>query len=123
MIARGLFRGQAQKGRDAMESLEIKLRSIAEREATVRTDAYEMLEIVTNVITELEDAGDDLVNEFELYQKGRTTYQSGSFISRLIKEVTRFISRWTGSKQQLEQIKVKQASIKNTLEAADGQDR
>ena len=30
-----------------------------------------MLEIVTNVVGELEDAGDDLVTEFGAYQMGR----------------------------------------------------
>ena len=68
MIARGRFRVQAQRGREAMVALENKLRAIAEREASVRAEAYEMLEIVTNVVGELEDAGDDLVNEFGLYQ-------------------------------------------------------
>ena len=74
MIARGRFRGQAHRGRKAMVELESKLRVIAEREASVRAEAYEMLEILTNVVGELEDAGNDLVNEFGLYQKGRTTY-------------------------------------------------
>ena len=123
MIARGRFRGQAHRGREAMVELENKLRAIAEREASVRAEAYEMLEIVTNVVGELEDAGDDLVNEFGLYQKGRTTYQGGGFLGRLIKAIARFISRWTGTKQQLQKILDRQASIQNTLEGSDGQAR
>ena len=123
MIARGRFRGQAQKGREAMVALENKLRAIAEREASVRAEAYEMLEIVTNVVGELEDAGDDLVNEFGLYQKGRTSYQGGGFLGRLIKAIARFIRRWTGTKQQLQQILDRQASMQNILEGSDGQDR
>ena len=100
-----------------------KLRAIAEREASVRKEAYDMLEIVTNVVGELEDAGDDLVNEFGLYQKGKSTYQGGNFIGRLIKAVTTFIRRWTGTKQQLAAIVEKQQAVQLSLEGTDGQDR
>tara|TARA_Y100001968_G_scaffold266898_1_gene256597 strand:+ start:362 stop:562 length:201 start_codon:yes stop_codon:yes gene_type:complete len=61
--------------------------------ASVRAEAYEMLEIVTGVIGELEDAGDDLVSEYNAYEKGRKTYQGGSFIRRLIRAVIKFINR------------------------------
>ena len=54
-----------------MAQLETKLRAIAEKEASVRAEAYEMLEIVTNVIGELEDAGDDLVMESKDQPAGR----------------------------------------------------
>ena len=63
MVSRGVFRSKADQNRAAMQELETRLRAIAEREASVRKEAYEMLEIVTNVVGELEDAGDDLVNE------------------------------------------------------------
>ena len=106
-----------------MHELESKLRAIAEREASVRKEAYEMLEIVTNVVGELEDAGDDLVNEFGLYQRGRRTYQGGGFIGRLIKAVATFIRRWTGTKQQLAAIVEKQQAVQLSLEGTDGQDR
>ena len=82
-----------------------------------------MLEIVTKVVGELEDAGDDLVNEFDLYQKGRSTYQGGSFIGRLVRAVTTFIRRWTGTKQQLTAIVEKQQAVQLSLEDNDGQDR
>ena len=123
MVSRGVFRGKAEQNRAAMQELETKLRAIAEREASVRQEAYEMLEIVTNVVGELEDAGDDLVNEFGLYQKGKSTYQGGSFIGRLIKAVATFIRRWTGTKQQLAAIVEKQQAVQLSLEATDGQDR
>ena len=123
MVSRGVFRNKADQNRAAMQELESKLRAIAEREASVRKEAYEMLEIVTNVVGELEDAGDDLVNEFGLYQKGKSTYQGGSFIGRLIKAVTTFIRRWTGTKQQLSAIVEKQQAVQLSLEATDGQDR
>ena len=123
MVSRGVFRSKADQNRAAMQELEIRLRTIAEREASVRKEAYEMLEIVTNVVGELEDAGDDLVNEFGLYQKGRSTYQGGHFIGRLIRAVTTFIRRWTGTKQQLTAIVEKQQAVQLSLEATDGQDR
>ena len=123
MVSRGVFRSKADQNRAAMQELETKLRAIAEREASVRQEAYEMLEIVTNVVGELEDAGDDLVNEFGLYQKGKSTYQGGSFIGRLTKAVATFIRRWTGTKQQLAVIVEQQQAVQRSLEATDGQDR
>ena len=123
MVSRGVFRSKADQNRSAMQELETKLRAIAEREASVRQEAYEMLEIVTNVVGELEDAGDDLVNEFGLYQKGKSTYQGGSFIGRLIKAVATFIRRWMGTKQQLAAIVEKQQAVQLSLEGTDGQDR
>ena len=123
MVSRGQYRGQAQRNQEAMHQLEQKLRAIAEREASVRKEAYEMLEIVTNVVGELEDAGDDLVNEFGLYQKGKSTYQGGRFIGRLVGAVIRFIRRWTGTKQQLAAIVEKQQAVQLSLEDTDGTDR
>ena len=123
MVSRGVYRSKADQNRAAMQELETRLRAIAEREASVRKEAYDMLEIVTNVVGELEDAGDNLVNEFGLYQKGKSTYQGGNFIGRLIKAVTTFIRRWTGTKQQLAAIVEKQQAVQLSLEGTDGQDR
>ena len=120
MVSRGLYRGKADRNRAAMQQLETKLREIATREASIRQEAYEMLEIVTNVVGELEDAGDDLVNEFGAYQMGRRTYQGGGFIGRLVKAVATYIRRWTSTKQQLEAIVEKQQTMQATLE--DGTD-
>ena len=50
MQSRGQYRGKAERNRAAMQRLEEKLREIANREASVRQEAYEMLEIVTNVV-------------------------------------------------------------------------
>jgi len=105
-----------------MDVLEERLRSIATREASVRAEAYEMLEIVTNVIGELEDAGDDLVTEFKAYQEGKKTFQGGSFIGRLIKAVIRFITRWTRSKEELQKLIDKQESMNKKLQEDDGSD-
>ena len=122
-VSRGVFRSKADQNRAAMQELETRLRSIAEREASVRQEAYELLEIVTNVVGELEDAGDDLVNEFGLYQKGKGTYQGGTFIGRLIKALATFIRHWTGTKQQLAAIVEKHRDVQLTLEGTDGSDR
>ena len=124
MISRVVFRSKADQNRAAMRGLESKLRAIAEREASVRQEAYEMLEIVTNVVGELEDAGDSLVNEFGAYQLGRRSYQGGAFIRRLIKAVIRFINRWTSTKKQLTAMVDKQQAMQATLtEGANGTDR
>ena len=123
MLSRGKFRSSSIKNRAAMDVLEERLRAIAEREASVRAEAYEMLEIVTNVIGELEDAGDDLVTEFHAYQEGKKTYQGGSFIGRLIQAVIRFITRWTRSKEELQKLIDKQESMKKRLELSNGSDR
>jgi recombinational DNA repair ATPase RecF len=123
MVSRGVHRSQAQRSRSAMSALEERLRRMAEREASVRAEAYEMLEIVTGVIGDLEDAGDDLVNEFAAYQKGRRSYAGGSFIGRLIQAVIRFINRWRASKDKLDVLLEKQASMQQKLESADGPDR
>ena len=80
-----------------------------------------MLQIVTDVIGDLEDAGDDLVNEFGAYQLGRRSFQGGAFIGRLVKSVIRFINRWTSSKEKLEILVQKQNQIKNQLEADNGE--
>ena len=121
MVSRGQYKGQAQRGREAISQLESRIRAIAEKEASVRTEAYEMLQIVTDVIGDLEDAGDDLVNEFGAYQLGRRSFQGGAFIGRLVKSVIRFINRWTRSKEKLEILVQKQNQIKNQLEADNGE--
>jgi Arc/MetJ-type ribon-helix-helix transcriptional regulator len=124
MVSRGQYRSKAERNRAAMQQLEAKLREIANREAAVRHEAYEMLEIVTKVVGELEDAGDDLVNEFGLYQKGRRTLQGASFIGRLIQAVIRFVGRWTTTKQNLQVIVEKQQAIQTALnEQSDGTTR
>ena len=122
MRSRGAYKGQARKSQEAMKVLEQKLRAIAEREASVRAEAYEMLEIVTGVIGELEDAGDELVAEYKAYEKGRKTYQGGSFIGRLIRAVIKFINRWTSSKEKLDVLIKKQESMNKKLQEDHGTD-
>ncbi len=120
MRGRRAYKGQARKSQEVIKFLEQKLRMIAEREASVRAEAYEMFEIVICVIGELEDAGDELVEEYKGYEKGRKTYQGGSFIGRLIRAVIKFINRWTISKEKLDVLIKKQESMNKKLEEGHG---
>jgi hypothetical protein len=95
----------------------VRLLALAKREASVRTDVYEMLEIATAIAGDLEDAGDDLVNQFGRYKLGRKTYQAGSFIGGLVQTVIRFINRWTHTKDKVVELdKKRQAFIEKSQE-------
>jgi hypothetical protein len=104
MISRGQFRSRAGKARNETAMLKQNLLDLASREASVRTDIYQMLEIVTAIAGDLEDAGDDLVNEFARYKMGCKTYQGGSFIRGLVQAVIRFINRWSQTKERVVQL-------------------
>jgi hypothetical protein len=104
MISRGQFRRRSIKARDETATLRQNLLDLAAREASVRTDIYQMLEIVTAIAGDLEDAGDDIVNEFGRYKLGRKTYQGGSFLGGLVQAVIRFINRWTHTKKRVVQL-------------------
>jgi cell division protein FtsB len=93
MISRGQFRSRSIKARDETALLKQSLLELAAREASVRTDIYH-----------LEDAGDDIVNEFGRYKLGRKTYQGGSFLGGLVQAVIRFINRWTHTKERVVQL-------------------
>jgi len=101
MRSRGQHRSLANKAKGEAALLKQRLLDLAAREASVRKDVYEMLEIVTALAGDIEDAGDDLVNEFGRYKLGRKSYQGGSFIGGLIQAVIRFINRWTQTKERV----------------------
>ncbi|WP_232756052.1 hypothetical protein [Vulcanococcus limneticus] len=101
MRSRGQHRSLAAKAKGETAQLRQSLLDLAAREASVRKDVYEMLEIVTALAGDIEDAGDDLVNEFGRYKLGRRSYQGGSFIGGLIQAVIRFINRWTQTKERV----------------------
>jgi hypothetical protein len=104
MISRGQYRSRSIKARDETTTLKQNLLDLAAREASVRTDIYQMLEIVTAIAGDLEDAGDDIVNEFGRYKLGRKTYQGGSFLGSLVQAVIRFIGRWSQTKERVVQL-------------------
>jgi hypothetical protein len=104
MISRGQYRSRSIKARDETATLKQNLLDLAAREASVRTDIYQTLEIVTAIAGDLEDAGDDIVNEFGRYKLGRKTYQGGSFLGGLVQAVIRFIGRWSQTKERVVQL-------------------
>lgn len=115
--SRGQHKSLATKARSEAAQLRVRLLALAKREASVRTDVYEMLEIVTAIAGDLEDAGDDLVNEFGRYKLGRRTYQGGSFIGGMVQAVIRFINRWTRTKERVVELdKKRQAFLEQSQE-------
>ena len=106
---------QAAKG-----DIAARVRAIVEREASIRAEAYEILEIVTDVFAKLEDAGDELSLGVEEYEKGRRTMQGGRSLANLIKAVYNFVRNWLSIKTQIKAITEKQDSIKDKLESGDG---
>ena len=104
MRSRGQHRSQAIKAREETTQLKQRLLDLAAREASVRTDIYQMLEIVTAIAGDLEDSGDDLVKEFGHYKLGRKTYQGGFSLGGLVQAVIRFINRWSQTKERVVQL-------------------
>jgi hypothetical protein len=115
MRSRGQHRSLANRAREETAQLRQRLLELAAREASVRTDIYQMLEIVTAIAGDLEDSGDDLVREFGRYKLGRKTYQGGFSLGGLVQAVIRFINRWTQTKERVVQLDQKrQAFIEKT---------
>jgi hypothetical protein len=104
MRSRGQHRSQAAKAREETAQLKQRLLDLAAREASVRKDIYQMLEIVTAIAGDLEDSGNDLVNEYGHYKLGRKTYQGGFSLGGLVQAVIRFINRWNQTKERVVQL-------------------
>lgn len=85
LISRGQHRSLAGKARDETAPLRQRLLELAAREESVRKDVYEMPEIVTALASNIEDAGDGLVDEFGRYYYGRNSYQERSPFGGLIR--------------------------------------
>lgn len=101
MRSRAQHRRFSDKAKQETALLRARLEDLARREGSVRKDIYEILEIVTAIAGDIEDAGDDLVNEFGRYKLGRKTYQGGSYLGGLVQAVIRFINRWTQTKDKV----------------------
>ena len=101
MRCRGKHRSQAIKAREETADLKLRLLDLAAREASVRTDLFQMLEIVTAIAGDLDDAGEDLDKEFGQYKLGRKTDQGGFSLGGLGQALIRFINRWTQTKQRV----------------------
>ena len=123
MISRGLHRSRAEKQGAQLAELAQRLRALAAREASVKAEAYAMLEIVTDVVEHLEDAGDEITKAYGEYQVGRRSYNGGGNIARLIQAVIRFLTSWRHGKERFEQLTAQQQALRGALESSDGQDR
>jgi hypothetical protein len=116
MISRGIHRSRAEKQGSQLQELGQRLRSLATRQASVKAEAYAMLEIVTDVVEHLEDAGDEMNTAFGAYQLGRRSYNGGGNIGRLMQAVINFLNRWRTGKDHFEQLTARKQSLQATLE-------
>jgi hypothetical protein len=113
MRSRAQHRRLANKAKDETALLKGRITALASRDLPQRQEIYELLEIVTAITGDIEDAGDDLVNGFSRYQKGRHTFQGGGYIGDLMRAVIHFINRWGRTKDRLGDLKQKQQELIN----------
>ena len=116
MISRGIHRSRSEKQGGQLLELGQRLRALATREASVKAEAYAMLEIVTDVVEHLEDAGDEMGTAFGAYQLGRRSYNGGGSIGRLVQAVITFLNRWRTGKERFEQLSARQEALRASLE-------
>jgi hypothetical protein len=116
MISRGIHRSRSEKQGGQLQELGQRLRALAAREASVKAEAYAMLEIVTDVVEHLEDAGDEMNTAFGAYQLGRRSYNGGGSIGRLVQAVINFLNRWRTGKERFEQLSARQEALRASLE-------
>lgn len=121
MISRGIHRSRSEKQGGQLQELGQRLRALALRQASVKAEAYAMLEIVTDVVEHLEDAGDEVSTAFGAYQLGRRSYNGGGNIARLIQAVISFLNRWRTGKERFEQLSARQAALRSSLESQEAQ--
>jgi hypothetical protein len=113
------MRSQAQhrrlvnKAKEETAQLKERLTAKAGSYLPQRKEIYELLEIVTAITGDIEDAGDDIVNGFNRYNKGRQSLHGGSYICDLIRAVIHFINRWGRAKDRLGDLKQKQQDLIN----------
>ena len=86
----------------------------------MKAEAYAMLEIVTDVVEHLEDAGDEMGTAFGAYQLGRRSYNGGGSIGRLVQAVISFLNRWRTGKERFEQLSARQEALRANLRELDG---
>jgi hypothetical protein len=111
MRSRAQHRRLANKAKDEIALLKERITALASRDLPQRKERYELLEIVTAIAGDIEDAGDDLVNGFSRYQKGRHTFQGGGYLGDLMRAVIHFINRWGRTKDRLGDLKQKQQEL------------
>ena len=111
--SRGQHRRLANKARDEATLLKQRLVALANSDLPSRKEYYEILEIATSIVNDFEDAGDDLVNGYSSYKKGRHSFQGGGYLGDLMRAVIHFISRWGRTKDRLSVLKQKQQELIN----------
>jgi hypothetical protein len=111
MRSRAQHRRLANKAKDETTLLKERITALASRDLPQRKELYELLEIVTAIAGDIEDAGDDLVNGFSRYKKGRHTFQGGGYLGDLMRAVIHFINRWGRTKDRLGDLKQKQQQL------------
>lgn len=111
MRSRAQHRRLANKARDETALLKERITALASRDLPQRKELYELLEIVTAIAGDIEDAGDDLVNGFSRYKKGRHTFQGGGHLGDRMRAVIHFINRWGRTKDRLGDLKQKQQQL------------
>ena len=114
MRSRAQHRRLANKAKDETALLKERIAALASRDLPRRKELYELLEIVTTIAGDIEDAGDDLVNGFSRYKKGRQSFQGGGHIGDLIRAVIHFVNRWGRTKDRLGNLKQKQQQLIDT---------
>ena len=70
-------------------------------------ETNEQLTIATEVLAALEDSGDEIVIEYNAYQKGKNTFQGGSYLQKLIRAVINFVGQWNRTKEVRQAISLK----------------
>ncbi|MEB3199426.1 MAG: hypothetical protein VKK62_02710 [Synechococcaceae cyanobacterium] len=121
MISRGIHRSRSERQGEQLRELTVRLRALATREASVRAEAYAMLEIVTDVVEHLEESGDELSQAFTDYQVGPRAYNGGGRIARLVQAVIRFLNRWRQGKERFQDLSLRQQSMRQALESDPAQ--
>jgi hypothetical protein len=111
MRSRAQHRRLANKAKDETALLKERITALASRDLPQRKEIYELLEIVTAIAGDIEDAGDDLVNGFSRYKKGRQSFQGGGYLGDLMRAVIHFINRWGRTKDRLGDLKQKQQEL------------
>jgi len=111
MRSRAQHRRLANKAKDETALLKERITALASRDLPQRKELYELLKIVTAIAGDIEDAGDDLVNGFSRYKKGRHTFQGGGYLGDLMRAVIHFINRWGRTKDRLGDLKQKQQQL------------
>jgi hypothetical protein len=109
--SRAQHRRLANKAKDETALLRQRLTALANRDLPNRKEIYEILEIVTAIVGDIEDVGNELVNGYGRYKTGRHTFQGGGYLGDLMRAVIHFINRWGKTKDRLGDLKQKQKDL------------